>query len=133
MKKSFLRPQRSVKYPKSSAPNTAPAKYVDAIEPICSAEKFITCGSCSTPLTAPLRVTSRPSSVQVTPSATTMSQWNPLQGSRSNLAGTKVRNATVVAAGDVYGCATKPQKLVIDYSEQALNPGFGLLLGLTAH
>src|SRR5215472_13314829 len=44
----------------------------------------------STPESAPTSVTSRPSRIQVTPSATTTSQWNRRQGSASSRAGISV-------------------------------------------
>ena len=44
------------------------------MKPISAGVKFITSGSCKTPLIAPINVTSRPSSTQVIPSAHTTSQ-----------------------------------------------------------
>ena len=48
--------------------------YIEAMNPIVAGVKFITCGSCKTPLIAPTSVTSRPSRIQVIPSAHTISQ-----------------------------------------------------------
>ena len=90
MLKSRLRPNLSVSQPNNAAPMTLPARYALADSPMSVGLKRSVGLSCNAPVSEPAMVTSRPSRIQVIPSATTTSQWKQLQGRRSSLAGMSV-------------------------------------------
>src|SRR5262249_12142011 len=90
MKKSFLRPNRSVSHPNSNAPDTAPARYMLLTNPTSVLLKCRTGLCLSAPASDPASVTSSPSRIQVTPRAVTTNVWNEPHGSRSKRAGTSL-------------------------------------------
>ena len=94
--KSFLRPNRSVSWPKKSAPIHAPATYTEAATPICPAVSSIPLPfSVIRDATEPTIVTSSPSRIQTVPRPMTTSQWNLDQGNRSSRAGIRVSIVSV--------------------------------------
>src|SRR5262249_11116829 len=70
--------------------------------PMSVLEKRSTSLCFSAPETAPASVTSRPSRIQVMPSATTTSVWNRPHGSRSSRAGMSV--STIALSGPACAC-----------------------------
>jgi len=71
MKNSLRRPRRSVSQPNNSAPSTAPAMYTPPARPMSKLLMRSSGLAFSAPDTEPAKVTSRPSSNQVIPSANT--------------------------------------------------------------
>ena len=99
MRNSFLRPQRSVSWPKNSAPVQAPATYSAAVTPMLEAVRWIPLPrSVSREAIEPTIVTSRPSRIQTVPSPITTSQWKRAHGRRSSRAGISVSTVSVVTA-----------------------------------
>src|SRR4051812_39576385 len=99
MKNSFLRPRRSVSQPKKMAPSTAPVRYALPARPTSALLKCSAGLSFSAPATVPASVTSRPSRIQVMPSAATTNVWKRLHGRRSSRAGMSVSTMSADAAG----------------------------------
>ena len=85
--KSFFRPSRSVRYPKKSAPPTAPSKYHVPSEDACCVLRCSVSLFVRTLASAPTSVTSKPSRIHVMPSPATISQCHRLHGSRSRRLG----------------------------------------------
>ena len=125
-KKSRRRPSVSVRRPKTSAPAMAPARYALAAAPICESVRCSVPGSRRTPATEPTSVTSRPSRIQVMPSARTARACHRDQGSRSRRAGTSVSNhspaATLIGAGSGDG-APRPSPRSVAPTRDGLPSG----------
>ncbi len=100
--KRFLRPSLSESRPKNSAPMTSPIRYHQAMSPTWPAPRFSVLCSVRSGPTLLAMVISRPSRIQATPSAMTSRLWNLDQGSRSILAGIRLRifGLSVVASAD---------------------------------
>ena len=86
---SFLRPNRSVNWPNSSAPKQAPATYIDAAQPATSAEEMLMPLPFAeiAPAIDPTIVTSSPSRIHTVPSPIRILQCQRDQGRRSSRAG----------------------------------------------
>ena len=88
---SFLRPSRSVSWPKNRAPRQAPATYAAPAKPTW---KLLMPSPSPSGFSAsdiePTMVTSRPSRIQTVPRPMTTSQCQRAQGSRSSRAGMSV-------------------------------------------
>ena len=91
MRKSFLRPKRSVSWPKNSAPTHAPATYIAPANPTSKLSMpRPVLGSASASDIEPTMVTSSPSRIHTVPRPSTTNQCQRLQGSRSSRAGISV-------------------------------------------
>ncbi len=90
MRNSFLRPSMSANRPNSNAPTTAPAIYSDPDQPTWAAVSPNVSGRSRMLPKEPTRVTSRPSSIQAMPRASTTRQCQADHGKRSNRAGMSV-------------------------------------------
>src|SRR4051794_35440399 len=96
MKRRF-RPRRSVRYPNSSAPATAPSRYHVPAELACLVVRFSVSDFVRTLASEPTSVTSKPSRIHVIPSPTTTIQCHLLHGSRSSRRGIIVSTTPPVA------------------------------------
>ena len=86
-----MRPNRSVSWPKKSAPTQAPATYAAAATPIWPTVIAIPLPFVvSWVATDPTIVTSSPSRIQTVPRPITTIQWNVDHGRRSSRAGMRV-------------------------------------------
>src|SRR3954454_16181064 len=95
--KSRFRPRRSVRYPNSSAPATAPSRYHVPAELACLVVRFSVSDFVRTLASEPTSVTSKPSRIHVIPSPTTTIQCHLLHGSRSSRRGIIVSTTPPVA------------------------------------
>src|SRR3954468_20534696 len=95
--KSRFRPRRSVRYPNSSAPATAPSRYHVPAELACLVVRFSVSDFVRTLASEPTSVTSKPSRIHVIPSPITTIQCHLLHGSRSSRRGIIVSTTPPVA------------------------------------
>src|SRR3954452_14339681 len=95
--KSRFRPRRSVRYPNSSAPATAPSRYHVPAELACLVVRFSVSDFVRTLAREPTSVTSKPSRIHVIPSPTPTIQCHLLHGSRSSRRGIIVSTTPPVA------------------------------------
>ena len=98
----FRRPSLSESRPKNSAPMTSPIRYHQAMSPTWPAPRFSVFFNVKSGPTLLAMVISRPSSIHAMPSAVTSLVWNRDQGSRSILAGIRLRilGLSVVSTAD---------------------------------